>query len=120
MIHDSENTEAAERVVRQFEKNRFFEGKLMTARDMQIEQAYHTERLELLTRHTTGSGIVYGLEVSEIQNNGETIDVSIESGFAIDDYVRPIVVESATTKSLTASDGQKLLVCIRLDEVLLE
>lgn len=120
MIHGDEHSEAGDGVVSQFEKNRFFEGKLMTARDMQTEQTYHTERLELLTRHTTGSGIVHGLEVSKIQDNGETIDVSVESGLAIDDYGRPIVVENATTKSLPAPDGTTLSLYVRFDEVSLE
>lgn len=119
MVYDSEQTDT-EGTVSQFEKNRFFEGKLMTARDMQAEQNYHAERLELLASHTTGSGIVRGLAVRSVDASDGELSVSIDSGFAIDGCGRPIVVETPTTKSLPEPEGDECHLFIRFDEVALE
>ena len=54
----------ADRILEQFERNQFFQGKLMTARDMEAEQEYHAERLHAINRFATGQGILYGAEVS--------------------------------------------------------
>lgn len=119
MGHDSEPRET-ERTATRFEKNRFFEGKLMTARDMRAEQQYHAERLELVTRHTTGSGIVSGLDVRSIESTDDELVISIDPGVAIDRAGRPIVVETPTTESLPAPDGTEIYPRLRFDESPLE
>lgn len=96
-----------ERIPRQFERNRYFNGKLMTARDMQAEQEYHRTRLDTLTRHVTGTGIVCGLGV-EIEPRGtadETPRAIVGSGIAIDAEGRQIVVTERTPKEIP---GDKL------------
>ncbi|ATW88971.1 hypothetical protein halTADL_2224 [Halohasta litchfieldiae] len=118
MVHDSEQTDTTG--TNQFEKNRFFDGKLMTAGDMRTEQQYHAERLELVTRHTTGSGIVRGLGVRSVESTDGELAISVDSGVAIDGVGRPIVVDSPTTKSVPAPEGEEIHLFVRFDEVALE
>ena len=80
-----------------FERNRFFHGKLMTARDMQAEQRYHRSRLRTLAEHVTGRGIVSGLETTVEADDGSLV-VTIDPGLAIDGCGRPIVVATQTTE----------------------
>jgi len=82
-----------------FERNRFFHGKLMTARDMEAEQRYHRSRLRTLAEHVTGEGIVCGLETS-VEADGESLVITVEPGLAIDSCGHPIVVESKTEQDL--------------------
>lgn len=119
MVHDSEPSET-EGMASQFEKNRFFDGKLMTARDMQTEQAYHAERLELVTRHTTSSGIVRGLAVQSVESTDGELAITVDAGVAIDCAGRPIVVETPTTKSVPAPEGDECYLFVRFDELALE
>ena len=114
MVDDSEQSAAQPR---QFTKNRFFDGKLMTARDMQTEQRYHADRLETLTRHTTGSGVVTGLEITALRSVDDRLEVSLDSGLAIDGLGRPIIVETPTTKSIPEPDGEQCHLFVRFDEV---
>jgi len=114
MVDDSEPT--AEQP-RQFRKNRFFDGKLMTARDMRTEQRYHADRLETLARYTTGSGVLTGLEVTTVRSIDDRLEVTLESGIALDPVGRPIVVETPTTKSLAEPDGEQCHLFVRFDEV---
>ena len=114
MVNDSEQSPSTPQ---QFRKNRFFDGKLMTARDMQTEQRYHTDRLETLTRHVAGSGVVRGLSVRSIRTVDDRLEVGIDSGIAIDGEGRPVVVETPTTKSVPAPDGNECHLFVRFDEV---
>ncbi|KAA9396505.1 hypothetical protein Har1130_17760 [Haloarcula sp. CBA1130] len=82
-----------------FERNRFFHGKLMTARDMEAEQRYHRNRLRTLAEHVTGAGIVCGLETTVEADDG-SLEVTIDAGLAIDSCGHPIVVESQTTEEI--------------------
>lgn len=81
-----------------FERNRYFTGKLLTARDMRADQQYHRERLEAVTRHVTGHGIVCGLETTVSEDEGE-IRVEVAPGLAFDCCGRPIVVEHGAEES---------------------
>ena len=114
MVNDSEQSPGEPR---QFRKNRFFDGKLMTARDMQTEQRYHADRLETVTRHATGSGILSGLEVTSIRAVDDRLEVAIDSGIALDGLGRPVVVETPTTKSIPEPDGDECHLFVRFDEV---
>jgi hypothetical protein len=118
MVHDSKQTDTTR--PNQFEKNRFFDGKLMTARDMRAEQQYHAERLELVTRATTGSGIVRGLGVRSLEPTDGELEISVDSGVAIDGVGRPLVVDTPTTKSVPAPEGEEIYLFVRFDEVALE
>ncbi|MEF8778324.1 MAG: hypothetical protein V5A36_05370 [Natronomonas sp.] len=88
--------------LRQFERNRYFHGKLMTARDMQLEQEYHRDRLDTLSQHLLGTGIVCGLETTVEEDEG-TLEVTVQPGLAIDSRGRPVVVEQRTTDEIDLS-----------------
>ena len=74
-----------------FERNNYFHGKLMTARDMETEQLYHRGRLETTARHVLGTGLVTGLQTELAVENGR-LEATIESGAALDSRGRPVVV----------------------------
>lgn len=101
--------------LKHFEKNRYFDGKLTTAFDMQVEQQYHTDRLETVTKLTNGTGIVYGLEISDFTQEGEELHITIEPGMAIDDTGRPIVVRNPTTRTVQTPRGEKVFVYLEYD-----
>lgn len=97
-----------------FEKNRFFRGKLLSARDMEVEQTYHADRLHTLTRFTAGTGIVRGLGISEVATTEDSeVSVTVEPGLAVDGIGRPIVVEAATTRRVPEPSGDKLYLQLR-------
>ena len=112
MVDDSERSEQ----FGQFEKNRFFDGKLMTARDMKAEQRYHADRLETLTRHLSGSGILTGLEIRSVRTVESRLEVTLDAGIAVDSVGRPIVVETPTTRSIPEPDGKQCHLFVRFDE----
>jgi len=95
-----------------FEKNRYFQGKLMTARDMLSDQRYHASRLETIAKLGMGSGIVAGLGISEYEVDEEQLEVTIEPGVAIDSKGRPIVVKNPTTRTVDIPDGDELYLYI--------
>jgi hypothetical protein len=66
----------------------FFDGRLLTAKDFQDEQAYHLEKRRLHNRLFHPSGVVSGLEVGEA--GGTT--VLVQPGVAIDGLGREIIV----------------------------
>jgi hypothetical protein len=107
-------------VLEQFERNKFFQGKLMTARDMEVEQEYHAERLHVLNRFTTGSGIVYGAEVSSVEAGDSELAVTVEPGLVLDSYGRPLVIEHSTTRTLPLPASDTIYLYIRFDRSELE
>lgn len=98
------NHAAADGALEQFVRNRYFNGKLLTKRDMQAEQEYHTGRLETLARHVLGEGVVCGLETGVTADADGGVTVSIEPGLAIDHVGRPVVVAEPDEVSFSASD----------------
>jgi hypothetical protein len=98
-----------------FEKNRYFQGKLMTARDMLTDQQYHTDRLETISKQTFGTGILTGLTVSEFTDEGDRIQVTVEPGLALDPMGRPIVVRNPSTQTIPKPDGDELFLYIEHD-----
>jgi len=117
MNNNNMTQEMRERALEQFEKNRFFQGKLMTPRDMQVEQEYHAERLHTLARYTIGMGIVRGLAIRDVQEAEAELSVTIEPGLAIDGHGRPIVVETETTKSVPVPTNDEIYLFARHAEV---
>ncbi|WP_152042270.1 hypothetical protein [Salinigranum salinum] len=87
----------------QFEKNRYFHGKLMTARDMQADQDYHAERLATLARHVLGEGVVCGLTTT-VTANGADLEIVVRPGLALDCCGNPVVVDSEHTTTLTPGE----------------
>lgn len=95
--------------LRQFERNRYFHGKLITARDMQAEQDYQVGRLNTLTRLVAGEGIVCGLNAA-VEDVGNGIEVTVEPGVALDCCGRQIVVEDTATHNLDAPSTDEIYV----------
>jgi hypothetical protein len=89
------------------ERPRYFAGKLLTAEDLELEQAYHIGRRRLLTRMLHGAGVVSGLTVGEA--TGET--VTVEPGFALDPRGREILVCEPHELAIPKSDEQ-LAICL--------
>ncbi len=94
-----------------FERNQYFNGKLMTARDMGAEQRYHARRLHTLARATAGHGVVEGLDAT-VSGDETALTVRIEAGVAIDSYGRPVVVPQ--DRQVTIDDDPEVLQADRI------
>jgi hypothetical protein len=95
----------------EFERPRYFAGKVLTAEDLELEQRYHIERRWLLNRELRGPGVVSGLEVTP----GEGF-VTVEPGFALDSHGREILV--AEPRQLAIPDcGEPVFVCLLYAEL---
>ncbi len=99
-----------------FERNRYFQGKLMTAHDMETEQAYHASRVETLTRLVSGAGIVSGLRIVEFDHEADELSVTIEPGVAIDNQGRPIVVRTPTTRTIPTGENDAVYLSLSYAE----
>lgn len=99
-----------------FEKNRYFHGKLMTARDMEAEQRYNTGQQRSLSRQVSGEGLLCGLSVTNVRKAGDNLEVTVGPGFALDCCGNPIVVTSASTQELDPPRGDDIYVYLRYDE----
>lgn len=86
------------------ERNNFFTGKFMTARDFADEQHYHLSRHQLHNRILHGMGIVCGMCVLYHPSPAEECAtwVVIRAGIAIDCCGREIVLEQDTALDLAA------------------
>jgi hypothetical protein len=73
-----------------FERNNYFNGKLMTVRDFFDEQCYFNEKRWLINRMINGWGVVCGLDVQLIKD--VTDKVLVTPGLAIDCCGREILV----------------------------
>ena len=83
------------------ERNRYFYGKLMTARDFEDEQTYFNDKRRLGNRMLHGTGIVAGLGVLLVDNQ----TFSLEAGMALDYLGREIVVQDPCVKRISAIRG---------------
>lgn len=93
-----------------FKRPRYFDGRLLTAKDLQAEQNYHREKRRLLNRALHGWGVVEGLEVAA---SGDAITVS--PGFALDPEGNEIVIPDPVT--IRPTDRLGGFVCLRYTEV---
>lgn len=99
-------------------RNRYYKGKMLTSADFASEQLYMNGKRQFVNRMITGSGIVCGLNVISLDDQS----FMVESGVAIDDMGREIVVESSVVKKLSAISGFEGLktgqasLCIRYQE----
>lgn len=84
-----------------FERNRYFYGKMLTARDLETEQRYFNNKRRLINRTIIGVGVVCGLGVYQ---NDDT-SFSVETGFALDYLGREIVVPAPIIRSIQMIDG---------------
>lgn len=121
--HEGERTDGEK--LRPLEKNNYFDGKLMTARDMRAEQDYHADRQHRLTRFVAGAGIISGLNVTAVEERDDGLEVTVDDGVALDGYGRPIVVTGADSIPVTRSgsdqssvpDGDVIYLSLRYDEL---
>jgi hypothetical protein len=94
---------ACEAIVK--ERNRFFTGKYMTARDFNLERDYFLSRHRLHNRLLHGWGIICGLKVkphpnSECQNRW----IMVRSGIALDCCGRELILEKEAYLDLEAAE----------------
>lgn len=101
-----------------FNRNRYYKGKMLTSADFEAEQLYVNNKRRFVNQMLGGSGIVCGLNVISLDD----LSIMIESGVAIDDAGREIVVESSVVKKLSAIAGFEQLrtgqasLCLRYRE----
>jgi hypothetical protein len=102
-----------------FERNRYFYGKLLTVRDFDSEQKYFSDKRRLSNRLLFGSGVIAGLQVVAVDEKS----VSIETGAALDQLGREIIVPSPVTMKLSMIEGftnneyaKNVYLCIAYDE----
>ena len=92
-----------------FNRNRYYKGKMLTSADFEAEQLYMNNKRRFVNRMLGGSGIV-------------DLSVMIESGVAIDDVGREIIVENSIVKKLSTLEGfeglrtNQVSLCIRYRE----
>lgn len=95
-----------------FERNRYYAGKMLTSSDFMAEQTYMNNKRRFLNQVLYGSGIVCGLGVVSLDD----LSILVESGVAIDDFGREIVVDSSVVKKLSTIEGFEE---IQTDEIIL-
>lgn len=101
-----------------FNRNRYYKGKMLTSADFEAEQLYVNNKRRFINQMLGGSGVVCGLNVISLDD----LSVMIESGVAIDDAGREIVVENSIVKKLSTIEGFEELhtnqasLCIRYQE----
>lgn len=106
-----------------FERNKYFYGKLLSVDDFDSEQRYMNDKRRIINRLIHGTGVVCGMNVVLVDD----ITISVENGFALDFSGREIVIEQPVTKKLSLIDGfndyteqdeanNNLYLCIEYDE----
>src|SRR5882724_1243746 len=96
------------------ERPRFFDGQLLTAKDLRAEQQYHMEKRQLHNRMLHGVGVVAGLAVSV--DDGSGTGVLVSPGFALDRLGREILVESPVRIDLDICSSDACFVTIEYIE----
>jgi hypothetical protein len=84
-----------------FKSNKYFKGKLLTANDFENEQTYFNNKRRLLNKFLHGSGIVSGLKISKEDDEC----ITLESGLAIDQSGREIIVGSSHKVQVKTIEG---------------
>lgn len=103
--------------IKNFERNKYFYGKLMTVRDFETEQSYFIEKQRLINRLIHGAGVVCGLKVEKADEGLDTTRIRIYPGVAIDCCGREIIVPEAKVVDLKDSlEGtNKVYVLLKYD-----
>lgn len=101
-----------------FSRNRYYRGKMLTSADFQAEQLYMNSKRQFMNRMVIGPGIACGLNVISLDD----LSIMVESGVAVDDMGREIVVDSSVVRKLSAITGFESLetgwasLCVRYQE----
>ena len=100
-----------------FRRPRFFDGRLLSAADVQLEQQYLRQKAQLHNRLLHGWGVVDGLDV---RSSGGQIVVS--TGVALDSAGNTIVLREACAVNVAPSSTKQasMFVVIRYDEQLID
>ena len=115
VVDESQQTCSGGRVV---ERNRYFDGKLMTADDFAAEQAYFLDRSRAHNR-LHGSGTVCGLAVAPTDPPSGAVVVA--PGVAIDRCGREVILAESVVVDVgaiaaTPTDGDKVFLTVRYHE----
>lgn len=84
-------------------RNRYFEGKQLTAESFRVEQRYLLDRRRLLNRAIHGWGVVYGFGLKPVlPKKGERLSglLQVGAGLALDECGRELVQASAMALSV--------------------
>lgn len=84
-----------------FERNRYYFGKLLTAKDFENEQTYFNNKRRLINKTVLGMGVACGLNIYAADDTS----LIIETGTAIDEKGREILVEQTIIKKITTIEG---------------
>lgn len=84
-----------------FQRNNYYYGKLLTARDFEEEQRYYNDKRRLGNRLTGANGIVAGLGVIR----ADDLSLVIQAGCAYDASGREIVVPATRVVKLSTIEG---------------
>ncbi len=101
-----------------FERNRYYQGKLLTSGDFKLEQEYMNGKRRFINSRLLGCGIIYGLAVCMMDEQS----IRIEEGSAIDSKGREVIVPSTVIRKLSAMKGFKeverddALLCLKYKE----
>ena len=98
--------------LRQTKRNHFFNGKLLGAEDLQLEQEYFRERLKRHNIYLHGFGVVFGLEVS--RSGGQVV---ITPGLAVDCEGNEIVIAEPQKQSLPRTEDVGTTIFLNLNYV---
>ena len=90
------------------QRTRYFEGKLLTAEDLEREQEYHRAALRRHNVALHGWGVARGLDVTRPSSG--VAEVVVAPGYAIDPCGREILLTDAVTIPLPASGASTIAV----------
>ena len=122
-MHKHEAGECGVCKIPSFERNNYFHGKTLSARDLFVEQRYFNEKRWLINRTVIGWGVVCGLEVAV---EGDCLNVT--PGLALDCCGRELLVcerETVHVQTLTEQlggdayaqgDGIRWVLCLEYRE----
>lgn len=101
------------------ERNLYFYGKMLTARDFETEQRYFNNKRRLINRTTLGAGVICGLGVYQ---NDDT-SFFVETGLALDYLGREIALSSPVIRKLQMLEGydalsksDQVFLCLKYNE----
>jgi hypothetical protein len=124
-MNNGMTTEDAKCELHQFERNRYFYGKLMTVRDFETEQRYTREHRHLHNQSLHGWGVVCGLTVEPKGGTGNETKVVVKPGVAFDCCGHEIVLakdqeidlrDFQMTIGTVEGTGKTVYLCIKYDE----
>lgn len=95
------------------QRNRYFYGKLLTAEDFIAEQNYFNTKIRLMNSLIFGSGVIAGLNVIKTDENS----VAIESGVALDNAGREIIVPEPVIVKINELDGYREFIRENTDHI---